>query len=264
MSFLQFAEMHGLVISSLIMDRWVRVPTHDKPSKKNGAYIFDGISGAVRNWAVHDKALSWRSQEPYRPDPLEQAKKEKHIKDRLDRQVKAKKKAGFIFQSAIKATHPYLKSKGFDDKGYVWNGLLVIPMRLNGDLVGCQLIAQDGTKRFLTGQVTKGASLKIDNKGRDILCEGYATGLSIRRAMRELKERYTIHICFSASNMLEISKKCPSAIVIADNDTSGTGLRTAKKIGDRYWISDVVGEDANDYEKRLGTLALSQSLLKVL
>ena len=174
--------------------------------------------------------------------------------------VKAAHRAGMIMKSAVLAHHPYLERKGFKDKGYVWNDLLVLPMRIEGKLIGCQLISHDGTKRFLSGQVTKAASLTIDNKGRDILCEGFATGLSVRRAMRELKERYTIHICFSASNMLEIAKQCKNPLVIADNDP--VGINTAQKIG-QYWISDVAGEDFNDAEKRLGQ-SVCQSLIPLL
>ena len=39
-----------------------------------------------------------------------------------------------------------------------------------------------------------------------IFCEGYATGLSIRAAMRAIKMRYTIYICFSAGNMKEVAR----------------------------------------------------------
>ena len=57
MNFESFAEQHGLIIDSLIQDRWVRVPTTDHPHKKNGSYIWDGYTGAVQNWAVHELSL---------------------------------------------------------------------------------------------------------------------------------------------------------------------------------------------------------------
>ena len=148
--------------------------------------------------------------------------------------------------SAVQAEHPYLEKKGFS-KGLVWNSLLVVPMRIDGDLVGCQLITPDGDKKFLTGQLTKGASLTIDNKGRDILVEGLATGLSVRQVLKEHNKRYTIHICFSASNMLEIAKGKHNPLVIADHDE--IGIKTAQKIG-QYWLSDTEGEDFNDAHQR--------------
>lgn len=262
MNFQQFAETHGLIINSLVMDKWMRVPTIDHPHKRNGAYIFDGQSGAVQNWAVHEKPISWHSKEPYKPDPQIQAKREKAKQEILERQHKAAAKAAYIIGSSLKDKHPYLIKKGFDTAtAYVWEGKLVLPMRIGEKLVGCQTIQPDGTKKFLFGQRTKGASLTIDNKGRDILCEGFATALSVRRALRELKERYTIHVCFSAGNMLEVAKGKANPLVIADNDP--VGLRVAKKIGD-YWASTREGEDFNDAEMRMGTAAVSQSLIAFL
>ena len=140
--------------------------------------------------------------------------------------------------------------------GTVWKDLLVVPMMMDGMVVGCQLIQPDGTKRFLSGQITKGASFKIGD-GIDVLCEGYATGLSVHRAITALKIKARVHVCFSASNMLEIAKECDNPIVIADNDP--VGIRIAKKIG-KYWVSDVEGEDFNDAELRLGTKSVCQSL----
>lgn len=258
MNFQSFAETHGLIITHLITDKWVRVPTIDKPQSKNGAYFFDGQSGAVQNWAVHEKPVSWRDKE-YKPDPLAAEKREKARKLQAEKQEKARKKAGFIMNNTIESTHPYMVNKGFPrQKVYVWNNLIVLPMRIDGKLVGCQLISEDGTKKFLSGQVTKGASLVIDNKGMDIICEGFATGMSIRNAMRHLKKRYKIHICFSAGNMVEIAKSLHDPFVVADHDP--VGIRTAQKIG-RYWLSDKDGEDFNDAEQRLGVEEVSQSLL---
>jgi putative DNA primase/helicase len=254
MDFQQFAEMHGLIIDHLVHDQWVRVPTTDKPRKKNGSYIWDGKSGAVKNWAVHDKAISYKTKE-YRPDPEFKAKKEKQIKERQARQEKAKERAIGILNASVIQRHAYLVKKGFSE-GNVWKDALVIPMMIDKKIVGCQLISQDGTKRFLSGQITKGASFTIGS-GRDILTEGYATALSVHRAITELGIKAKVHVCFSAGNMLEIAQKCKNPIVIADNDP--VGIRTAKKIG-KYWVSDVDGEDFNDAELRLGTKSVCQSL----
>ena len=258
MNFQHFAEGHGLIINSLVMDKWVRVPTSDHPHKRNGAYIYDGKSGAIQNWATHEKPISWHSKEPYVPDPDRAAKRARAQKELEERQSKAAGKAAFILHNSTKDTHPYLERKGFESaKGYVWMGGLILPMRIGRTLVGCQIIQPSGEKKFLFGQKTKGASLVIDNKGRDILCEGFATALSVRRALRELRARYTIHVCFSAGNMLEVAKGTSNPLVIADNDP--VGLRTARQIG-QFWSSAIEGEDFNDMELRLGTKAASQSL----
>jgi putative DNA primase/helicase len=240
-TFEEFAQSHGLIIDRLEMNLWTRVSTEDKPSKKNGAYIWDGQSGAVQNWAIHEKPISFKSKSY---DPFRQVDREKINKTREDNQAKAKSKAVFMMNNAVDMTHLYLARKGFPSmKALVWNNLLLIPMRIEGKLVGCQMIDKEGNKKFLKGQITKGASLVIDNKGRDILVEGYATGLSVREALKQAKKRYTIHVCFSAGNMLEIAKGKHDPLVIADNDL--IGINTAHKIG-QYWVSKIEKEDFND------------------
>jgi putative DNA primase/helicase len=259
MSFQQFAEKHGLIIDSLVHDKWTRVPTVDHPHKKNGSYIYDGNSGAVQNWAIHEKPVSFKGKH----DPLRVIRKPKAVIDDSGKQTRATSKAAYILGSALKKPHPYLAKKGFpEEKGWVWNDLLVIPMRINGELVGCQLIDQEGNKKFLSGQKTKGASAIFDNKGTILLCEGYATALSIRRALKTIRHRYKIVVCFSAGNIVEMSKAYPDSLLVADNDLMG--IKVAKQIPRPYWISPNKGEDFNDYELRVGAEKAGLSLDKLI
>ena len=265
MNFESFAEQHGLIIDHIEHDRWVRVPTTDKPHSKNGAYIWDGKMGAIQNWAVHEKPITFLSKDDFCITESEwRKKKDKAEKERKARNNKAIQKAVFIMDNAEKKEHPYIVKKGFTDKHWVWNGLLVIPMRIDQKLVGCQLIDQDGNKKFLSGQITKGAEAVIDAKGIDIFAEGYCTSLSIRDAMKHLGLRYRIHICFSASNVENIAKMYNSGIVVADNDLNRIGERVAKRTGLLYWISDKEFEDFNDFCLRVGIKAAAQSLQKVI
>jgi len=257
MTFESFAREHGLMIDHVIEGRWVRVPTEDHPRKRNGAYIFDGRNGLIQNHAVHKSPVRYVSDEPYAPDPHAAAKREKRIAEQAQKQVAAAKKAAYIYNNVTVEPHPYLIRKGFPQPAKVWNGLLTVPMRIDGRLVGLQLIHADGTKRFLSGQRTKGASLVIDNHGPNVLVEGLATGLSVRRALKHLRQRYTIHVCFSAGNMLEIAKTVQNPIVIADNDDMGIG--TAKKIAPHFWLGEA-GEDFNDFEQRVGIQSAAESL----
>jgi len=257
MTFDQFAREHGLLIDHIVEGRWIRVPTEDHPRKKNGAYIFDGRSGLIQNHAVHLQPVRYVSSEPFVPDPQAAVKRQKQRDDQIKRQIDAAKKAAFIFNNVTLEPHPYLIRKGFTEPAKVWKGMLAVPMRIDSNLVGLQLIQPDGTKRFLTGQRTKGASLSIDNKGPDVLVEGLATGLSVRRALKLARVRYKIHVCFSAGNMLEIAKGLDRPIVVADNDPMG--IATAKKIASRYWVGEA-GEDFNDYEQRVGRQAAADSL----
>ena len=258
MSFESFAQEHGLIIDHLVYDKWTRVKTTDHPNKKNGSYIFNGDSGAVLNWAVHEKAILWRGKA--RNDPLYRVKIQKSQQDTEERNQKAASKAGWILKQAVKSTHPYLAKKGFpEEKALVWDGLLVIPMRIDDQLTGLQLIDSDGNKKFLSGQKNKGAVAVFDNKGIPILCEGYATAMSIRRALKSMRTRYKIVVCFSASNLALVSEKYPECIIIADHDTVGIGV--AKKIGRPFFVPPNMKEDFNDYEMRVGAIKAGKSLI---
>jgi putative DNA primase/helicase len=268
MNFESFAEQHGLIIDHIVHDRWTRVPTSDKPHSKNGAYIWDGHSGAVQNWAMHEKPISFKSQEVIRLSAEEmrqrQEKKRLELERKKHKQESAAKRAAHFMKSAKKKLHPYLISKGFSnhngERGYVLNDMLLVPMSIDYHLVGCQMIMPDGSKKFMSGQITKGAELIMDAGGYDILCEGYATAMSIRRALKKSDCRYRIHVCFSASNILQISAKNPNCIIVADHDT--IGIKTAIATGKPYWLSPIEGEDFNDFELRVGPIEAGKSLIE--
>lgn len=269
MRFEDFARLHGLIIRDVIPFKWVSTPTEDKPRSNNGRYKYMGDVGWVQNWATMDKPSMWKPEEPFRPSAEFLKKKTSASNDRQALADKASSKAGWIMHQTANSTHEYLAKKGFpDEEGNVWktgeDELLVIPMRISGKLVGCQLINTQGEKKFLYGQQTKGASFCIDAKGTPIFCEGYATGLSIRSIMKANKLRYSIYICFSASNLKEVARHIPNGFVVADNDPNGIGESVAKETGKPYWISDTVGEDFNDYHLRVGLFKASQGLKQIL
>lgn len=269
MTFDQFAQAHGLILRGLVSNRWVACPTTDHPRKTNGRYKFMGDVGWVQNWATMDKPSMWKSDKPFAPSPQHLREKKQADDERRQLAEKAMAKAGWIMHQTVDMPHPYLASKGFPDLSMpVWSSedgdKLVIAMRREGKIVGCQLINDKGDKKFLYGQTSKGATFTLDAKGVNIFCEGLATGLSIQSIMKANKMRYCIHVCFSAGNMKEVAGKFSNGLVIADNDESRTGERIAQDIAKPYWLSDTVGEDFNDYHQRVGTFRASQSLKKVL
>jgi len=123
-------------------------------------------------------------------------------------------------------------------------------------------IRRHGGKKFLYGQRTSGAVFTFDNKGINVLCEGYATALSVRLAFKQMKQRYTLHVCFSAGNMAKVAAGLEPGLLIADNDASGTGQRVAEESGWKYWLSDRIKEDANDFHQRVGLFQFTQSLTR--
>jgi putative DNA primase/helicase len=270
MDFLSFCAAHGIIINHAPpIGVWKRYPTTDHPKKRNGAVKFMGDHAFVQNHATNTDVSVWNTDAPVDIDTAKIARmaREAEITKRKA-QAEAAARANDILAHSILAKHDYLKAKGFEDEwGRVWvkdgEQILVIPMWIDGRLVGCQLIKTDGSKKFLYGQRTSGAEFCIDSRGENILCEGYATALSIQKAMKSLKRPYAIHVCFSAGNMKRVAEG-KRGLVVADNDASGTGERVAKEIGWPYWMSDTVGEDANDYHMRVGLFKFSQSLIRSL
>ena len=274
MDFIQFARQRGVIINEYPpIGMWKRYPTEDHPTKRNGAVKYLGTHGLVQNHATDAEVSVWQPDADHfidKPMALRAAKQAQE--DVIRMQKDAMRKAVAMLNASGLMRHKYLASKGFEeDQGNVWkrDGIpyLLIPMRINGSLVGVQVIEEDGTKKFLYGQRTGGASFTFDNGGTHILVEGYATGLSVRAALKALKQRYTLHVCFSAGNMVKVAATLPRGFVIADNDASGVGERVAKQIGWPYWISDSVGEDFNDFWRRVGlfksTQSLAQSMLSI-
>jgi putative DNA primase/helicase len=229
-----------------------------------------GTHGHVQNWATMTEPETWHSDSDSAIDPNKARKAvEAAARDIREKQEKAAQKAGFILHQCQICYHPYLAKKGFaDEQTNVWKHedqlLMVIPMRVGHRLVGCQIIDESGDKKFLAGQRTSEATFTMDNKGAHILVEGMATGLSVKAAMKALKRRYTLHICFSAGNLKKVAATLPKGFIVADCDASGTGERVAREIGWPYWMPDTVGEDFNDFHQRVGLFKASQSLGKVI
>lgn len=272
MDFVQFARAHGILINTIPpLGKWMRFPTEDHPKKMNGAVKFLGDVGFVQNHAIDTEVNVWRSTS----DKIDRKEIQRQVsifnqKIKED-QYKAACKADQLLKECISGTHPYLKSKGFEEEEgniHLDTKALIIPMRIKSGniytLAGCQLIFEDGSKKFLYGQRTSNAEFIFDNKGVDILCEGYATALSVRAALKQLKRKYRIHVCFSAHNMVKIASQLKSGVVIADNDVSKTGEKIAIQIGWPYFISPTIGQDFNDYWREVGGFKAGQSLIKSL
>jgi len=268
---INFARAHGLILNSLPpIGVWVRVSTEDNQRKKNGAIKWMGDHAFLQNWAVDQEVIVWHGQAPKGLDPEKIARLAKQADDkRAALQKQAAAKAAGLLNNCQRAMHDYLKAKGFPEEPgnvYVKDGVpyLIIPMRVGSQLVGAQVISPEGDKKFLYGQRTKGAEYVFDNKGPHILVEGYATALSVRAAMKALRMRYTIHVCFSAQNLLHISKQNEDCFIIADNDESTTGQRMAEQSGKRWWMPPTVGHDFNDMHQEIGLFKASQALQKTL
>ena len=276
MHLLDFCRIHGV-----ILDReppigvWKRYPTQDKPTHRNGAVKYMGTHAFIQNHATMTEIEVWHAEGDSVMDPNKARKAvEAAARDIREKQQEAARKAASILNQCQIGFHPYLERKGFkDEQGNVWKTddglLLVIPMRVGHHLVGCQIIREDGEKKFLAGQRTSNAAFTFDNKGDHILVEGYATALSVRAAMKALKRRYTLHVCFSAGNLVKVAANLPRGYVIADHDklnpTNGTraGHEVVKKVGWPFFMPEQEGMDFNDLHQSTSLFKCSQALDKM-
>lgn len=281
MSFPAFAAAHGLILTFPNCDgRWHRVSTEDKPRKKNGAYVFDGVSGAVRNWATMDDFALYRderSQSTVDPSAMRErirlAQKETEA-----RHAAAAKKAGQMVAMATVMTpappkkygpkfgvppHPYLLKKGLGDEPYLaLEGKILVPMRVGKNLVNVQSIDEEGHKLFLSGRA-KGAILRI-GPTRARMCwlvEGYATALTVRLACRAAHFDAAVVCCFSAGNLAYVADEIGSH-VFADNDESNAGSKSAESTGLPWVMAPKVGMDANDLMLSDGLAAVVKLIRK--
>jgi putative DNA primase/helicase len=204
-------------------------------------------------------------------DPLKlRMEREKH-----DREEAAKRhRASIIALSAVNRAkplkHSYLERKGFPDAiALVLENELIVPMWnfKTNKLTSIQRINGHGEKKFLAGGETKGAVFIIGKKrypAVKILCEGYATALSIKAAADAMHKSCEVWVCFSASNLVYVAERIGGErVVVADNDASKTGQNAARSTGLPWLMSPVEGDDFNDYHQREGLWA-AVKLLRVI
>lgn len=141
--------------------------------------------------------------------------------------------AADLWRHASREGHsPYLERKGVHGEAcrYLPDGTLVIPL-LRYDvpredrLRAVQRIQPDGFKTFTKGFAKSGASLRLGNVDEYtwlvMVCEGYATGLSIRMATDRQLPVYVALDAYNLVFVVEILRKAhPKAhlLICADDD----------------------------------------------
>lgn len=190
------------------------------------------------------------------------------------RQERVSREAQRLVARAKLGSHAYLVRKGFpDERGLVSGTQLIVPMRDVSDyarILSAQLISESGEKLFLTGGRAMGGVYQIGvapaRAARVVLCEGYATGLSLHTAMARLRGAATVVCCFSANNLEKVASHFPGAVVAADNDLPNkqtgekAGEAAAIRTGLKWVMPDAAGEDFNDVHQRQGIYAVVEKL----
>ncbi len=208
----------------------------DKPKAKNGVYQLKIDGDFAVGWAMSYKdnelhKFSSKSSTKWTPDERAafakkvDAEKRKKEKERKELAEKIAVRAGAIWKAAEKTgSNKYLERKKCDLNGARFHkGLLVVPAYREGKIVTLQFIAESGEKRFMKDGDLQGGYFPIakkdDPKNVYLLCEGFSTGDSIRKATG-----LPVIVCFNAGNLLPVAeylqKKYPESRLVfcADND----------------------------------------------
>jgi predicted P-loop ATPase len=203
---------------------------------------------------------------------MEALKAQREAERREAHQVAAEKAASMwaAARDASEVHHDYLQRKQIPGIGArLLRDQLLVPMRHGpGALVGLQVIQPDGLRKFLTGTPAEGAYTTIGKPSRTgtvVICEGYATGVSIH-----LATGWCVVVAFSAGNIKDVAPKIRAALpeaqvcIGADDDfitarERGTnpGLEAAAKTGLPVAIPRWLGErgrgtDFNDLHQDEG------------
>lgn len=268
-----------------IPGRWVACPVAGKARTNTSGrvMIFDDETGGIAwNWSsgqqhtfrVGDEGKS-KVSAPKR-DP--EAERREHAEREAVAAVCAE-----LVRTCQQAPHPYLARKGFPEElglvheapwrcfpqGRIGEVLtqampegdgpwLIVPGRIGRRIATVQFITPEGAKKNIwRGQMT-GASHRIATGRETWVCEGIATALSVRAALRLLGRSATVLSAFSASNVAKVAGAIPGAIIAADHDRpleqfggKGTGEYYAASTGHRWAMPPELG-DWNDYHQAHG------------
>jgi putative DNA primase/helicase len=279
MNFVTFARIHGIEIDQLwSSEKIMRCGTVERPKSLNGAYFWDGRRGWVMDWSGEAKTI-WYDDPDAKPWTDEEkrlwASKRASAASNQDRTYqRAADQSEAILRSATLSSHDYMTFKGFPaTRGLVLDEKLLVPMRnvITNKLQGYQSIWWDmesrrWEKKMHYGMRAKNAVLFLGERGapETWIVEGFATGLSVRAALRSVGIPAAVVVAFSASNLVQVSDQIPGRrYVFADNDASGVGAKSAESTGLCWTQADEVGYDANDLHYKHGLFAVVGKMMKL-
>ncbi|MDD2920232.1 DUF3987 domain-containing protein [Rhodoferax sp.] len=225
----------GLTPPDVILDdgKIHRFSTNGKPRDESGWYVLhsDGIAagsfgdwrtGLTSTWCSKSDSTMTEAERQANRERVQTMQRQREA-DLVLRQTQAAHDAAQRWAAAKPCTqHPYLTRKGIKPhKVKIEGDNLLIPMRDTlGAVCSLQTIAPDGSKLFMPGGRVKGCYFSIGKPDDSIIvCEGFATGVSIHEATGG-----AVAIGFNAGNLEAVAtalrSKYPALkiIVAADDD----------------------------------------------
>lgn len=239
MSAAGFEPKGGKIVAD---DKWHQATyMGEKNGKYSGAYSMKIVSAdfAIGTFFTRkdpDNKHKWHSKSDQKLSPEERKRIKKEIaaqqrKKEIEeekRQLRISDRLTRVFDKLPKAAadHPYLVKKGVKPHGLRLRkkgNELVMALRNNGKIWTIQRITETGAKYLFAGGRKKGSYFSFangkDNLSRFLVCEGYATGATIREATG-----LPVIAAVDSGNLkpvlVSLKAKYPSArfIICADND----------------------------------------------
>lgn len=277
--------------------KWSKTPVEGKAATNGSGRVLvfdDGRGGIAWNWVTgQEQRFTERGvaganeiRAPRRdPEAERQAMAERAAVERV---------CSHIIRTARQDQHPYLVAKGFPDEaglvvdeprdqipthghgqamryalGDAEGPFLIVPGRIGQRVTTVQFIAPDGTKLNIKGGQMRGASHRIATGRETWVCEGIATALSVRAALRLLGRSATVLSAFAANNVAAVAAGLTGSIIAADHDKPleqlhglGTGEFYACK-AERVWTMPPQIGDFNDMHMQDGLRSVALHLREV-
>lgn len=221
-------------------DKW-HAAFIDGEKKPHGAYSLKIVDGNFAIGCFFDRRddankTRWHSKSDQQTDPeeLKRRKREQEARDKaeaaaeLRRHERTAARLQRVYKRLPKADkHPYLGKKGIEAHGIKYrekgNELIIAGYGADSKIWTLQRILPTGQKFLFTGGRKKASYFAFAKSGEDLsallICEGYATGASIREATG-----LPVIAAFDAGNMKPVAedlrKKYPNSrfLFCADND----------------------------------------------
>ena len=261
-----------------------------------GSWVVTGAFGDWRGQERHRVEVDWQGISADERAALEArrvAQAEAAMRERALLADAAAMRAADVWAAAARTgASPYLQRKGVEAEAcrYLHGGALVLPLLRYDEprelsLRAVQIIQADGSKRFTRGFAKAGCCLRLGHVVVDepiMVCEGYATGLSLRMAV---DRRLPVVVALDAGNLLPVVQLLRTLhpqcrlLICADDDwrTPGNPGRTKAHEASRAvescaytWPVFMPGNrgpkdtDFNDLHAREGLPVLRRQLRHVL
>lgn len=261
-----------------------------------GTYVVVGAFGNWRGQERHRVEVDWRGISDAERAELQakrQAQADAAARERRLLSDAAAMRAADVWAAAARAgTSPYLQRKAVEPEAcrYLPGGAIVVPL-LRYDvprdqaLRAVQIIQPDGTKRFTKGFEKPRCCVRLGHVAVGdpiLLCEGYATGLTLRMAV---ERRLPVVVALDAGNLLPVAELMRAMhpqcriLVCADDDYRTPGnpgrdkaYRVTRAVADTAYTWPIFraanrgpkDTDFNDLQAREGLHAVRRQLRHVL